>query len=184
MNKKLIFRYLYIIISLFFFSYSLQSCQNDTVITPEEQAAKDDEIIINFLKSHTISQSGGSVKTKEDGQKSLYELCTKDPSGIYYYIHEQGKGKHPTKTTEVKVHYEGFIIPSTIIFDSSFNRGHPSVFKLNETIEGWQVGIPKFKSETGKGFLFIPSGLAYKTSYRTNVPANSCLGFRIELLNL
>ena len=194
MNKEL-FRYTLFVVGLLL---AITACENDTVITPEEQATRDDERIVSFLKSHTISSTGGAIEAKVDGQKTLYELATKDPSGVYYYIHQQGKGTQATTNSTSTIHYEGFLIPSTRVFDSSFDRGHTSNIALEKAIMGWQIGIPKFKggvkvknesgeesyTHIGKGFLFIPSGLAYKTQARVGIPSNSSLGFRIELYDI
>lgn len=181
------FKYLLFVSGLFFFSH----CENDTIISTEEQVAKDDDIITSFLKIHTISSNGNSLKTKGNDDKSLYELCTKDPSGVYYYIHEQGSGKAPLKTNTIHIGYEGFILPSSLVFDSSFSRGYPLDLNLSKAIDGWKIGIPKFKTGVeeksnsytsyGKGFLFIPSGKAYKTQGTRNIRPNSCLGFRVEV---
>ena len=48
------------------------------------------------------------------------------------------------------------------VFDSSYKRGQPVEFPLNQVIPGWTEGLQLMK-EGGKATFFLPSNLAYST---------------------
>ena len=103
------------------------------------------------------------------------------PEGVYYIIDQAGTGGHPNLSSKVTVHYEGFLLDGSK-FDSSIDRGQAATFNLTGVIEGWQIGIPLFQ-RGGKGTLLIPSTLAYGSSARPGIPANSVLRFTVQLLD-
>lgn len=63
------------------------------------------------------------------------------PSGLQYKVLQEGTGKMPKATDQVKCHYEGMLIDGTL-FDSSLQRGEPAVFPLNQVIAGWTRRSP------------------------------------------
>lgn len=132
-------------------------CQKDV----PTQAEKDKDIILQY-----ISDAGWSA-----GNTS---------SGLYYVIADSGSGNYPTVDSTVTVHYKGYF-PNGEVFDQTGND--PAQFKLGHTIEGWQIGIAKFK-EGGKGHLLIPSRLGYGEYGQGSIPGNSVLIFDIELLEV
>ena len=83
---------------------------------------------------------------------------------------------------KVKVHYEGKL-SNGAIFDSSYSRGEPSEFKLNQVIPGWTEGLAMMKPG-GKARLTIPSNLAYGPMETGSIPGNSALQFEVELLEI
>ena len=80
---------------------------------------------------------------------------------MQYIITKEGTGKQPTAQSIVKVHYEGSLINGQV-FDSSYKRGQPVEFPLNQVIPGWTEGLQLMK-EGGKATFFLPSNLAYST---------------------
>lgn len=94
-------------------------------------------------------------------------------SGLQYIITKEGTGKQPTAQSVVKVHYEGRLINGQV-FDSSYKRGQPVEFPLNQVIPGWTEGLQLMK-EGGKATFFIPSNLAYGPQELPGIPANSTL---------
>ena len=104
------------------------------------------------------------------------------PEGIYYVIEEPGMDPKPMLSNEITVHYHG-IFANGVVFDSSIDRGFPANFRLNEVIQGWQIGIPKF-GVGGTGKLLIPSEYAYGEQGNANVPPNYPLIFDIELISI
>ena len=94
-------------------------------------------------------------------------------SGLQYIITKEGTGKQPTAQSIVKVHYEGRLINGQV-FDSSYKRGQPVEFPLNQVIPGWTEGLQLMK-EGGKATFFIPSNLAYGPQELPGIPANSTL---------
>jgi FKBP-type peptidyl-prolyl cis-trans isomerase FkpA len=95
---------------------------------------------------------------------------------------QDASGGNPASTSKVKTHYKGMLLNGTV-FDSSYDRGQPLEFGLNQVIRGWQIAIPKLQ-KGGKGTFYIPSGLAYgPTGAGGVIPANAVLIFDVELLD-
>ena len=103
-------------------------------------------------------------------------------SGLVYLELTAGSGESPTAENKVKVHYEGKL-SNGAIFDSSYSRGEPSEFKLNQVIPGWTEGLAMMKPG-GKARLTIPSNLAYGPMETGSIPGNSALQFEVELLEI
>jgi FKBP-type peptidyl-prolyl cis-trans isomerase FkpA len=101
-------------------------------------------------------------------------------SGLYYVNEETGTGENPDPSSTVRVAYSGYFTNGTV-FDESNAEG--ITFGLNQVIQGWTMGIPFFK-EGGSGKLLIPSELAYGSSPRSGIPANSVLIFDIHLIDV
>jgi FKBP-type peptidyl-prolyl cis-trans isomerase FklB len=105
-------------------------------------------------------------------------------SGLQYKVLKKGKGKKPTSSSRVKVHYKGTLL-SGDTFDSSYERGTPSEFGLNQVIPGWTEGIQLMKP--GSKFIFyIPHELAYgpNPDPRSGIKPYSLLIFEVELLEI
>lgn len=113
---------------------------------------------------------------KKQGVKTL-------PSGLQYKVLSAGKGKIPTKSDSVTVHYRGTTIDGTE-FDSSVSRGQPATFKVDGVIPGWTEALQLMK-EGDKWQLFIPAGLAYgERGAPPRIPPQSTLIFEVELISV
>ncbi len=97
--------------------------------------------------------------------------------GMYYVIEEPGGTAKPTSTSDVRVNYKGYYTDD-VVFDSNDDIE----FNLQNVIEGWTIGIPKF-GIGGKGHLLIPPNLGYKGYTGGGVRDKSILIFDIELLD-
>lgn len=104
-------------------------------------------------------------------------------SGLQYLVVKSGSGPSPKATDTVKVNYEGKLIDGTI-FDSSYQRGEPASFPVNQVIPGWTEALQLMK--VGDQWqLFIPANLAYGAqSPSPTIPPNSMLIFKVELLGI
>jgi FKBP-type peptidyl-prolyl cis-trans isomerase len=104
-------------------------------------------------------------------------------SGLQYEVITQGQGKKPSSTDVVTVNYEGTLIDGTV-FDSSYTRGEPAEFALDQVIPGWAEGIQLMT--VGSTYrLYIPSPLAYgEQGAGSMIPPNSALIFQVELLSI
>ena len=100
--------------------------------------------------------------------------------GIHYVIHTKGTGNTPTSCNAVSVTYEGRLMSTGAIFDSTST---PVAFSLSNLIPGWQYGIPLIK-EGGSITLYLPSGYAYGSNGTGSIPPNSNLIFDIELVDV
>ena len=103
-------------------------------------------------------------------------------SGLQYKIITKGEGPIPTNTQRVKVHYEGRLIDGKV-FDSSYKRGQPATFGVNQVIKGWTEALTMM-SAGSKWELYIPQELAYGAREQKEIPAFSCLIFTVELLEV
>ena len=105
------------------------------------------------------------------------------PSGLQYEVLTEGCGRNPKATDNVKCHYEGRLIDGTV-FDSSYHRGTPAVFGLNQVIAGWTEGV-QLMQEGAKYRFFIPYNLAYGANGAgDSIPPYSALIFEVELISI
>jgi FKBP-type peptidyl-prolyl cis-trans isomerase FklB len=93
----------------------------------------------------------------------------------------EGTGRKPKATDQVRCHYEGTLIDGTV-FDSSYRRGEPAVFPLNGVIAGWTEGV-QLMSEGAKYRFYIPFNLAYGANGAgASIPPYAALIFDVELI--
>ncbi len=104
--------------------------------------------------------------------------------GVEIVNREGGDGKtFPTVGKKVKCHYIGKLENGTV-FDSSYDRGQPATFGLNQVIPGWTEGLQLLKPG-GKAKLIIPANLGYGANgYPPVIPPNSWLVFDVELIKV
>ncbi|MCI6324469.1 MAG: FKBP-type peptidyl-prolyl cis-trans isomerase, partial [Bacteroidales bacterium] len=125
--------------------------------------------------------------TKAEGEQFLAENALRDgvkvtESGLQYEVIKMGKGKKPSATDRVKVHYHGTLIDGTV-FDSSVERGEPITFGLNQVIAGWTEGL-QLMPVGSKFKLYIPQELGYGSRNAGSIPPYSTLIFEVELLGI
>ncbi len=102
-------------------------------------------------------------------------------SGLQYQVIREGAGPKPSSSDTVLVHYEGKLISGTV-FDSSYQRGQPAQFPLDQVIPGWTEGVQLMP--TGSKYHFVvPPALGYGARGAGGViPPGAVLEFDIELL--
>jgi len=104
-------------------------------------------------------------------------------SGLQYEVLEATLGLKPKATDTVRVHYEGTLTDGTV-FDSSYKRGEPISFALNQVIKGWTEGL-QLMSIGSKYKFFIPYQLAYgEQGAGGSIPPYATLIFTVELLGI
>ena len=126
-------------------------------------------------------------KAKAEGQAWIDEKAEEDgvmvtESGLAYKVITEGDGEKPSETDTVKVNYEGKLIDGTV-FDSSYERGEPISFPLNQVIPGWTEGV-QLMPVGSKYEFYIPSDLAYGPGGTGPIPPNAALQFTVELLDI
>ena len=104
------------------------------------------------------------------------------PSGLQYMVLRQGAGPRPLPSDRVRVNYHGTLLDGTV-FDSSYDRGQPAEFALNEVIPGWTEGVAMMPVG-GKYRFWIPGELAYGAKGTPGGPIgpNATLVFDVELM--
>ena len=108
---------------------------------------------------------------------------TQTKSGLQYEVLSEGIGRSPKATDTVRCHYEGRLLDGSV-FDSSYQRGEPADFGLNQVIAGWTEGVQLMK-EGAKYRFFIPYLLAYgERGAGSSIPPYSTLVFDVELIKV
>ncbi|WP_350562107.1 FKBP-type peptidyl-prolyl cis-trans isomerase [Psychrobacter sp. CAL346-MNA-CIBAN-0220] len=139
----------------------------------EEKFAKD--MKTKAADNKTKGAAFLAANVKKEGVKAT-------ASGLQYKVLTAGTGKTPKATDVVEVNYEGKLIDGTV-FDSSYERGEPIEFPLNQVIAGWTEGLQLMK-EGGKYEFYIPADIAYGEAGNSGIEPNSTLIFTVELLKV
>ena len=148
-------------------------------------AAISQEIVNGYVKK---AQAAKVAEASAGGIAFLSENATKagvksTPSGLQYKIIKQGTGAIPVDGQKVKTHYQGTLINGKK-FDSSYDRGQPATFGVNQVIAGWTEAL-KLMPVGSKWELYIPQELAYGArGAGANIPPYAALIFTIELLEI
>ena len=146
----------------------------------------------------SCSEQAAEQETAQDTQTMEQEVTTETnfleenlkrdgvevtASGLQYEVIEAGSGASPSATDRVTVHYEGTLTDGTV-FDSSYQRGQPIDFGLNQVIPGWTEGV-QLMQEGATYKFYIPSHLAYGPRGAGGVIGpNEDLIFKVELIRV
>ena len=153
------------------------------------------ETAISSREAQTMLNEYFQKKEKEQAQNAIAEGkvyleqnakrdgVTQTKSGLQYEVLTEGTGKSPKATDTVRCHYEGRLLDGTV-FDSSYKRGEPADFGLNQVIPGWTEGVQLMK-EGAKFRFHIPYLLAYgERGAGAQIPPYSTLVFDVELIKV
>jgi len=165
------------------FTRSIQDVMEDK---PTEINARDAQMMLNeyFAKKEQEQAqqaiADGKVFLEENGKR---EGVVTTKSGLQYEVITEGTGKQPKATDKVRCHYEGKLIDGSV-FDSSYQRGEPADFGLNQVIPGWTEGVQLMK-EGAKYRFYIPYLLGYgERGAGQSIPPYSTLIFDVELVKV
>ncbi|OTG88244.1 peptidylprolyl isomerase [Acinetobacter sp. ANC 4558] len=149
------------------------------VLTQFKQQTEAKQLVIHQQLAETNAKAGSQFLTENKKKLGIHVT----PSGLQYQVLQQGVGKTPTASSNVKVNYEGRLLDGTV-FDSSIARQQPAEFQVSQVIQGWTEGLQLMK-EGAKYRLFIPSNLAYgEIGAGDAIEPNSTLIFDVELLEI
>lgn len=157
-------------------------------LEPEEAQQVLTQFFSELQAKEQAAKAEASKAVKEAGEKFLAENAKKEgvvvtASGLQYQVITEGTGKQPSATDVVRCHYEGTLIDGTV-FDSSYKRGEPADFGLNQVIAGWTEGVALMK-EGAKYRFFIPYQLAYgEHGAGQMIPPCAALIFDVELIKV
>ena len=153
----------------------------ETLITLEEAG----KALNAHMEQAFAKESEGN---KKRGQDYLASNATKEgvqstASGLQYKVITAADGAKPKATDQVTVHYRGTLIDGTE-FDSSYSRGEPASFALNQVIPGWTEGVQLMN--LGSKFQFvIPYELGYgERGAGGSIGPFETLIFEVELLEI
>ena len=139
-------------------------------------------------KEEEKRQKEESEKTLKEGKEFLKKNSGEEgvqvtASGLQYKVNTKGDGQQPGPHSRVKCHYEGRFIDGQV-FDSSYKRGEPTVFGLDQVIPGWTEGL-RLMNVGSKYEFYIPGNLGYgERGIPGHIPGNSVLIFTVELLGI
>jgi peptidylprolyl isomerase len=141
------------------------ACKKDEESTPQDYSAIDDAIITKYITDNSIT------------------TAQKQPSGLYYVpILTNANAERAVAGKTVTVVYTGRFMDGRV-FDASALTGFRFGLGNGEVIKGWDEGIA-LMHKGDKATLLIPSALAYGSSGRSSIPANTVLRFEVELKNI
>lgn len=123
-------------------------------------------------------EAGAAFLMRNRTQKDVKETA----SGLQYKVIKKGSGIKPGPVSRVTVHYKGRFLNGEV-FDDSYERGEPAVFRLDEVITGWTEGL-QLMSKGAEFILYISADLAYGDQVNDIVPPGSLLIFEIKLIDV
>lgn len=165
----------------------------DSAAGREPQVPADEMVSLLTALQQKVRQEQAEAfqKLAEENQKAADDFLAANlskngivalPSGIQYRIIDEGEGARPGMDSTVKVHYRGSKT-NGLEFDSSFARGVPEEFQVENVLKGWQEVLPLMK--TGATWqVFIPPELAFGARGNPPVGPNELLIFDLKLVEI
>jgi FKBP-type peptidyl-prolyl cis-trans isomerase FkpA len=120
-----------------------------------------ESVLQNAMVAHQNAESEKNLKAAKDfleKNKTKPEVTVTE-SGLQYEVLREGAGARPKASDVVRVHYRGTLLNGTE-FDSSYSRGEPVSFPLNQVIPGWTEGV-QLMNAGAKYKFYIPPELGY-----------------------
>lgn len=158
------------------------------LLTEEEMQAAMQAFQQQVMTQQQEKQKVVGEKNKTEGEAFLAKNKERQgvkttASGLQYEVLKEGTGAQPKATDTVTVHYKGTLMDGTP-FDSSYDRGEPATFVLNQVIPGWTEGVQLMKAG-GKYKFYIPAALGYGDRGAGGIIGpNAPLVFEVELISV
>jgi FKBP-type peptidyl-prolyl cis-trans isomerase len=161
---------------------------DDPRLTPEEIQAEMEAYQQAAAAEQQATQAALAEANLALAEAFLAENAAKEgvvvtESGLQYEVLTAGEGDKPGPEDTVEVHYAGTLVDGTE-FDSSYSRGEPVTFGVNQVIPGWTEAL-QLMPVGSKWKLAIPAELAYGAGGAGQVIGpNAALLFEVELLSI
>lgn len=163
--------------------------KGELAMTQEQAAATLQAFSAAKQAEMTARQATLGTENRKKGNDFLAQNKTQKgvvttASGLQYMVLRQGSGERPMPTSKVRVAYEGKLLDGTV-FDSSYQKGQPVEFGLDQVIPGWSEGVSLMP--VGSKYRFwIPSNLGYGPQGTPGGPIgpDATLTFDVELLGI
>ena len=159
---------------------------------PEISVEYGNQILQTYFDNVNRKKEEATKRERQENLKKADEYLTANgakmdvmttKSGLQYKIIKHGEGQSPSAHSRVRVHYEGRLTDGTV-FDSSYKRGEPTEFNLDQVIQGWTEGL-QLMSEGSTYELTIPPALGYgEVGIPGHIPGNTVLIFKVELIKV
>ena len=128
----------------------------------------------------------GVTATGTNGEQATIEVTPGTQPATELTVEDvcSGDGEAAAAADTVTVNYVGVSLSTGEVFDSSYSRGAPATFGLNQVIQGWQDGLVGMQ-EGGTRLLVIPPDQAYgEVSPGPGIAPNDTLIFVVDLIDV
>lgn len=166
------------------------SLAGQKLLLTDQQASQIAQAFSQKMQAQQMAKMQAEARTNLEQGQAFLAKNAKAPgvqttaSGLQYQTLTQGSGPKPQATDTVRVNYTGTLLDGKK-FDSSYDRGQPATFMLNQVVPGWQEGIALMP--VGSKYKFwIPAKLGYgdKGTPGGPIPPSATLVFEVELLDI
>ena len=150
--------------------------------SPDMVDVPDGDIVLEVELIELLQASDAAPPPPPEDVASPPPHAKKTASGVQYIEIRAGQGdRKPASSEVVKVRYTGWTGDGQM-FDSSYTRGLPAKFRVDEVIAGW-TEVLQLMTPGAQWRVWIPAELAYGESPQAGQPAGD-LTFEIELLEI
>ena len=155
------------------------------LMTPDSARNLTQSLMRQSKAKSMMKEFGPNKKAGEDflAKNAKAEGVQVLPCGVQYKVLKEGTGAVPADTSIVKVQYEGKTLEGNV-FDSSYKRGEPAKFRVDQVIKGWTEALKQMPAGS-TWEIYVPQELAYgERQQGADIKPFSMLIFKIELLEV
>lgn len=170
------------IISAITLSLTLAACATDSNTSQESSSSEDTITAMTRAtgEAQPVSDGYPAVKLDSDGAPSITPLTTAPPADFGVATLIKGAGAVVSATDIVTVQYAGWLWDGTA-FDSSWMRGEPAQFSLEQVVPGFTKAIAG-QTVGSQVIAILPPADGYGESGSGSIPPNSTLIFVVDIL--
>lgn len=139
-------------------------------------------------QSGAVTPDSSGPQPKVSGSGAALHLTfpnAEAPKNLKVWVQQQGTGRKLEATDLVIAHYVGQVWKNDKPFDSSFSRGAPTPFSLQNVIPGWTQALTGLPVGT-KVIVSVPPELGYGPNggnKDAGIGANDVIDFYVEIVN-